>query len=55
MTPEQEEKRTPDQWKDYGDCSICRRKSYCKKTCSKRKKFKQIWAQLLRRQLMGKE
>lgn len=23
-----------EQWKSDGDCSLCRRKSYCKKECS---------------------
>ena len=26
-----------EQWKSNGDCDICRRKSYCKKQCKKRK------------------
>lgn len=26
-----------EQWKANGDCDICRRKSYCKKPCKKRK------------------
>ena len=28
-----------EQWKEGGDCSVCRRESYCKKTCSLHKKW----------------
>lgn len=30
-----------EQWKTDGECSICRRKSYCKKACSANKKNRQ--------------
>ena len=28
-----------DQWKDGGNCNICRRASYCKKRCSENKRL----------------
>lgn len=28
-----------DAWKDTGDCAECRRKQYCKKQCTARKKW----------------
>ena len=29
----------PDQWKYYGRCNVCRRKSYCRKPCTKNKEY----------------
>ena len=39
-----------DQWKQGGDCSICRRKKYCRKACTKHKQWmaaaiRQVFAQ----------
>ena len=31
------------QWELYGDCSLCRRKKYCSKPCTKRKEFKRYY------------
>jgi len=28
-----------DQWKDGGDCTICRRAGYCKRPCKHRKRW----------------
>lgn len=32
-----------EQWLLYGDCSICRRKNYCKKDCKKRVMKREAW------------
>ena len=31
----------PDQWKQGGDCSVCRRANYCRKRCREHKAFMQ--------------
>lgn len=31
--------QTADQWKDIGNCKICRRNGYCRKQCSANKRL----------------
>lgn len=38
---------TEDQWKLVGDCSMCRRASYCKKECTARRKFREEQTRIL--------
>jgi len=51
---EVQSERTPDQWKDYGDCAICRRKPYCHKVCRAHKNFQRLWARVLIEKLRGR-
>ena len=46
-----ENKRTNEQWKDYGDCMICRRKPYCKTVCRAHKRFMFLWRQVFARKM----
>jgi hypothetical protein len=42
--------QTSDQWKQGGDCSICRRKEYCRKACRQH----HLWYQRAIAQIMAK-
>ena len=41
---------TSDQWKQGGDCSICRRAKYCRTTCKQHK----LWMQRAMAQIFAK-
>lgn len=40
------------QWELDGDCSLCRRKNYCSKDCSRRKQFKKSYVKSMFREVM---
>lgn len=46
---------TNEQWKSDGDCSICRRREYCKKICTKAKSRVRdfFWKRLVELSLPG--
>lgn len=43
----QQTERTPDQWKDYGHCAVCRRKDYCGTPCKAHKRFMYLWHKVM--------